>query len=353
MDTVLFNKVFLGNTLGSWLVSLIIFAAGLLAVLLLRIVIRKRMKKAAAPVFAWIDRVVPLASVAAGYVALMRLELNETWSRVLSGTLTLIAAVVIVKGVNHLAAGAVGRWAQRHAAEHDGENAEETVRRYRPLLTLLQLVVWLLGALFFLGNLGIDVSAVIAGLGVSGIAVAIAAQGILGDLFNYFVILFDRPFEVGDFIIFGDKMGGVEKIGIKTTRIRAIGGEQLIIANSALTGSKIHNYKRMERRRVVFQVGVTYQTSRELLEEIPRRIRAIIEEIGEAVFDRSHFKNFGDFSLNFETVYYVSSADYVLYMDIQQKINLRIAEEFENMGVEFAYPTQLVYVAGGEETRKG
>jgi small-conductance mechanosensitive channel len=335
MDTQLFNTVYYGNTFRSYLVSLAIVIGGSLLMLVVRAVVRRRSK------LHWADRFLPLFLLAAAYTALIRLKLSGTIEMVAYGLFTFIAVLTLVKGIIVLIDRGIARWADR---QEEGSQDAELVRRYRPLKTLVHLVVWLIGSLFFLGNLGLDISAVIAGLGVSGIAVAIAAQGILGDLFNYFVILFDRPFEVGDFIIFGDKMGGVEKIGIKTTRIRAIGGEQLIIANSDLTGSKIHNYKRMERRRVVFEIGVTYQTPGNMLEEITRRIRGIIEALDNATFDRCHFKSFGDYALKYETVYYVGSADYALYMDIQQEINLRIAEAFEEMGVEFAYPTQVVYL---------
>ncbi len=335
MDTQLFNTVFFGNTFRSWLLSLAIFLGGLLLMLVVRAVVRRRSK------LHWADRFLPLLLLAAAYTALIRLNLSETVEKVVYAFVSLIAVLTLVKGVIVLIDRGLARWEEK---QEEGSRDAELVRRYRPLKTLIHLLIWLIGSLFFLGNLGLDISAVIAGLGVSGIAVAIAAQGILGDLFNYFVILFDRPFEVGDFIIFGDKMGGVEKIGIKTTRVRAIGGEQLIIANSDLTGSKIHNYKRMERRRVVFEIGVTYQTPRKMLEEITGRIRTIIEAMENVTFDRCHFKSFGDYALKFETVYYVGSADYALYMDIQQEINLRIAEAFEEMGIEFAYPTQVVFL---------
>jgi len=146
------------------------------------------------------------------------------------------------------------------------------------------------------------------------------------------------------FLIIEDKMGTVEHIGIKTTRIRSLGGELLIFHNTDLTNSRIHNYKRMERRRVVFQVGVIYQTTAAQLEELPLMMKGIIERQDDATFDRAHFAGFGDFSLNFELVYYVLSAEYSHYMDIQQSINLAIFREFEKNGIEFAYPTQTLFM---------
>ncbi|PIX14798.1 MAG: mechanosensitive ion channel protein MscS, partial [Elusimicrobia bacterium CG_4_8_14_3_um_filter_50_9] len=197
----------------------------------------------------------------------------------------------------------------------------------------------------FLDNIGIKISAVIAGLGIGGIAIALAAQAVLGDLFSYFSIFFDRPFEVGDFIIIGEFMGTVEYIGMKTTRIRSLGGEQMIFSNSDLTNSRVKNYKRMTQRRVVFKLGVTYQTSVEKLKIIPDIVKKAVEDAGNTVFDRSHFLSFGDFSLNFESVYYVKSGDYNQYMDAQQKINLALKKEFEERMIDFAYPTQLVYIS--------
>jgi small-conductance mechanosensitive channel len=219
--------------------------------------------------------------------------------------------------------------------------------RWRPLRSIAVSVVWVVGVLFLLSNLGFNISTVVAGLGIGGIAVALAAQALLGDLFSYFVIVFDRPFELGDFLIFGDILGTVEKIGIKTTRLRSLGGEQIIISNSDLTNSRVRNYKRMERRRVVFKIGVVYGTAADLVREIPVIIREIIEGEPLAVFDRAHFAGYGDWSLNFEVVYYVGSPDYNVYMDIQQRINQGIYDAFAERGISFAFPTQTVYLPGG------
>ncbi|MCD6311734.1 MAG: mechanosensitive ion channel family protein, partial [Elusimicrobia bacterium] len=207
-----------------------------------------------------------------------------------------------------------------------------------------KVIVWSAALLFFLDNIGIEITSVLAGLGIGGVAIALAAQAVLGDLFSYFSIFFDRPFEVGDFVIVGEYMGTVEYIGMKTTRIRSLGGEQVIFSNSDLTNSRLKNYKRMLQRRVVFKVGVTYETPTEKLKAIPGVIKKAVEDAGNTVFDRSHFSSFGDFSLDFETVYYVKSGDYNKYMDAQQEINLTLKKEFEERMIDFAYPTQLVYL---------
>jgi small-conductance mechanosensitive channel len=206
------------------------------------------------------------------------------------------------------------------------------------------LVLWSVVLLMALENIGVDVTALVAGLGVGGIAVALAAQNILGDLIASLSIVLDKPFVLGDFIIVGDEMGTVENVGLKTTRVKSISGEQLVFANTDLLQSRIRNYKKMQERRIAFTIGVTYETPKEKVAAIPGMIRQIVESQQQARFDRSHFKNFGDFSLNFETVYYVPVPDYNVYMDVQQAINLALMEKFAAEGIEFAYPTQTLFV---------
>lgn len=212
---------------------------------------------------------------------------------------------------------------------------------------VIRAVIWIIAVLLLLDNLGVHVTALITGLGIGGIAVAFAAQAVLEDVFSCFTILFDKPFEVGDFIIVGDLMGTVEDTGMKTTRVRSIGGEQLIFSNKDLTSSRVKNYKRMEIRRIVFTLGVTYDTTLEKLKEIPVFIRDIITGTPDTTFDRSHFATYADCSLNFETVYYVNSSDYNTYMDVQQEINLKIKEEFDKRAIEFAFPTRTLYSKSG------
>ncbi len=201
-------------------------------------------------------------------------------------------------------------------------------------------VVWVMVVLLALENLGINITTLIAGLGVGGVAVALAVQNILGDLFASLSITFDQPFFVGDFVIVDSFMGSVEHIGIKSTRLRSLTGEQIVMSNADLLKSRLRNYGRMTERRVLFTIGVTYDTPVEKLEQIPGIIRRIIESQGDTRFDRSHFAGHGPCSLDFETVYYVLSADYNRHMDIQQEIRLRIHREFARLGIEFAYPTQ-------------
>jgi small-conductance mechanosensitive channel len=209
-------------------------------------------------------------------------------------------------------------------------------------------------ALIALDNIpGVEVDTLVASLGIGGVAAALAVQNILSDLFASLSIALDQPFEIGDFIVFGGDMGTIERIGIRSTRVRSLSGEQLVISNTDLLDSRIHNYKRMAERRVVFSFGVVYETPPELLARIPGIVEEIIAQQGQTRFDRAHLKEFGDFSLNFEAVYYVLAPEYGTYMDIQQAINLALHARFEREGIEFAYPTQLVYLDGGEELAGG
>ena len=207
---------------------------------------------------------------------------------------------------------------------------------------ILNVMVWAMVLLLTLDNLGVDITALVAGLGIGGVAVALALQNILGDLFASLSITLDRPFVVGDFLILNDYLGAVEHIGIKSTRLRSLSGEQIVISNADLLGSRIRNYGRMNERRVVFATTVVYETPVEQIERIPQLIRQIVESQPDTRFDRCHFAKHGSASLDFETVYYVLSADYNKYMDTQQAINLRLHKEFARMSVQFAYPTQRI-----------
>ncbi len=206
-----------------------------------------------------------------------------------------------------------------------------------------RLAVWALTVLMILSNLGFDITALVASLGIGGIAVALAVQNILGDVFASVSIALDKPFVIGDFIIVGDMLGTVEYIGLKTTRLRSLGGEQLILSNADLLNSRIRNYKRMQRRRIVFSLTVVYQTPADKLGQIPGMIREIIEAQNHATFDRAHFQAFGDSALVFEIVYYVESAEFNVYMDTQQAINLALFKRFQEKQIEFAYPTRTLY----------
>jgi small-conductance mechanosensitive channel len=207
-----------------------------------------------------------------------------------------------------------------------------------------RVLVWVLVTLMVLDNLGVDVTALVAGLGVGGIAVALAVQNVLGDLFASLSITLDRPFMVGDFLVVGDYLGTVEHIGIKSVRLRSLSGEQIVMSNADVLGSRVRNYGRMAERRVVFTFSVSRETPRNLLRKIPETIRQIIGAQKDVRFDRSHFSKFGDYALEFETVYYVLSPDYNRHMDIQQAIYFALHEALERDGIALAYPTRALWM---------
>lgn len=211
-------------------------------------------------------------------------------------------------------------------------------------------IVWLAVLALVLDNLGFDITALVTSLGIGGIAVALAAQNILGDLFASLSIVVDKPFVIGDFIIVGDMMGTVEQIGLRTTRIRSLSGEQLVFSNTDLLGSRIRNFKRMDERRAMFTFGVVYQTPTDEVEAIPALVREIVEGLELTRFDRAHFKGFGDSSYDFEVVYYMLVPDFNQFMDCQQAINLALLRAFRQRGIEFAYPTRTVYLHGEDQS---
>ncbi|MBU0514708.1 MAG: mechanosensitive ion channel family protein [Proteobacteria bacterium] len=233
-------------------------------------------------------------------------------------------------------------WFNRRIRQKVTEDPEGS-SSYIALSFLVRLALWTVVGLAALSNLGVNISTLLAGVGVGGVALALASQTILGDLFSSFAITLDKPFRVGDFIVVGDMSGTVEHIGLKTTRVRSLSGEQLVFGNSDLLKSRIKNYKRMQHRRIVFKLGVTYETPYQKLAAIPELIQKIIDDTPGARFDRTHFSSYDDFALTFEIVYFVDSPDYTTYMDVQQSINLAVFQRFEAEGVEFAYPTRTVY----------
>jgi small-conductance mechanosensitive channel len=278
--------------------------------------------------------------VVALYIGSLYLDLSDGVRSLSRGVLMLVLLIQV---------GVWGNGIIRYLVEHylriESSTDESDLTASASALSFIgKLLLWSIIALLGLENLGVDVTALVASFGLGGIAVALAAQNILGDLFASLSILFDKPFVVGDFIVVDDKLGTVEKIGLKTTRVKSLQGEQLIFSNSDLLKSRIRNFKRMEERRIAFTIGVTYQTPHQKLERIPAMIQSIIESLEQVRFDRAHFKQYADSSLEFEIVYWVNTPDFVLYMEAQQKINLEIYKQFEREGIEFAYPTRTVFM---------
>lgn len=348
MDLAFLEKTFLQNTIADYLTAAGIWIGGFAALRLFRKLILMRFR-------VWVQKtesnfddfllqaverfVFPLLHFGVFYVALSPLIHHPSLKKVFQAAGVVVLTFLTIRLLLTVLSYLVSKvWLKE-------EGGEQKVRQVRLIMPILNVVLWGLGLIFLLDNLGFEISTIIAGLGIGGVAVALASQTILGDLFSYFSIVFDRPFEIGDFVILDSNyMGTIEYIGIKTTRIRSLGGEQIVVPNSQLTGSRIRNYKRMQERRVVFTVGVTYDTSVEKLERGVQIIREVIQSIPQTRFNRAHFAKFGDFSLNYEVVYHVLSADYNVCMDIQQKINFELKSRFEAEGLKFAFPTQTVYL---------
>jgi len=349
------NVTVFSNTILDYIIALLTFLIGIFIAKLLKRFFFNRLLQWVARTNQCIDdclvriiekMAIPVLYFGTFYISLRSLTLNPVFSKFLNVLGITILTFYVVRFLISLITYLLNEYWLKKEAHIRYESS------IRALFPIIKVVFWGIGLFFLLDNLGFKISTVIASLGIGGIAIALASQNILGDLFNYFVILFDRPFEIGDFIIINEHMGSIENIGIKTTRIRSLSGEQLIFANTDLTGSRVRNFKRMMQRRVLFNLGITYQTSLEHLKEIPGIITKIIKDIDDTIFDRAHFFSFGDFSLNFEVVYYIIGNDYIKYMDIQQQINLSIKESFEKRGIEFAYPTQMLYLQTIEPTKE-
>jgi small-conductance mechanosensitive channel len=346
---------FLNNQVLDYLIALTVLIIGFITIKLLRNIFVKRLKlwarktetKLDDALLRLIERgIIPLLYLGVFYVAIGNLELQAMLQQVVDALVLIVATVFGIRLIVSLSEYLLRLyWYTRHREGADVQRILDV------LLPAIKAATWAFGIIFVLDNLGFDISAVLAGIGIGGVAVALASQGVLQDLFSYFSILFDRPFDLGDFIIVDDFMGTVQHIGIKTTRIQSLSGEQVVISNKDLTEARIRNFERMTRRRVVFKFGVLYETTQDQLQVIPEIVQQAIEGIEQTAFDRAHFSEYGDFSLNFEVVYYVLSNDYNLYMNIQQQINLQLKQKFESRGIEFAYPTQVLYLSGLAEAQ--
>jgi len=347
MFKVISELKFLNNRVLDYLICASIFLLAVIMIKIFKLVILKRLKKWAEKSATTLDDfvvgifekvVTPFLYFGAFYLSIQVLTLGAAISKAIN-----IIGIAVITIFTVRIALLVITYGFQIYSQKIGQGST-TDHSLKGILKVIKFILWSGAVIFFLDNLGFKISAVIAGLGIGGVAIALAAQAVLKDLFSYFSIIFDRPFEIGDFIIVGDLLGTIEHIGIKTTRIRSLGGEQLIFSNSDLTDSRVRNYKRMQKRRVVFKLGVVYSTPLKVLKEIPQVIENSIKSIKDTVFDRAHFFSYADFSLVFEVVYYVLSSDYNKYMDTQQEINFLIKEEFEKRKIDFAFPTQTVYL---------
>jgi small-conductance mechanosensitive channel len=276
-------------------------------------------------------------------LALHMLELPARWeSRVSQLWFITVALQVALWGTKLIEV-----MLQRYLLRHNGTATPSPVAPQATVSATLigwalQTALWTIVALAVLSNLGFNITAFIASLGIGGIAVALAAQNILGDLFASVAIALDKPFEVGDAISAGSVSGTVEHVGLKTTRLRSASGEQVVVSNAELLKNSMKNFKRMQTRRIEFSFGITYSATPEQAAAVPAIVRRIIEAQPEVKFDRAHFTSFGESSLDYVVVYIMQTANYGTYMDTQQTVNIALMRELAAIGVEFAFPTRTV-----------
>jgi small-conductance mechanosensitive channel len=340
------EQLYWGNAVSAWATALAVTALTVVLLEFAKGIIVRRLRKVAERTHTDIDdalaeifrntRLPFLLALAVKFAANF-LQLPESSHHVLSVILTL--AFIIQGGIwgNTLIAFWFGRKMKARMADDAAGTTSLAVVKF-----IGRFVLWTILMLVALDSVGVNITAFITTLGVGGIAIALALQSILGDLFASLSIVFDKPFAVGDHILVGEHQGTVERIGIKTTRLRSLGGEQLIISNSELSTTRIRNFRRMEQRRVAFRVGVVHRTPPDTLEQIPGMIGEIVAGIPGTRFERSHFLEIGDQALVIETVYHVDSPDFPDYARIQQAVNLGILRAFRRSGVELAHPVQTV-----------
>ncbi len=344
------TTLYYGNELGAWIVAIAVGIAVFVALYVVRRAIGRRLHSAdvnlrndwAEAIYVSVIRGgtwLPIILVCAIYTATYFLDLERALDTLVDRIVVIALLLQAALWGTRLVTVAVREYTQkRRAVDPSSASGIHIVS------VITRGALWAVATLLILDNLGINITALVAGLGVGGIAVALAAQNILGDLFSSLSIVLDKPFEAGDFIIFGAEMGTIERIGVKTTRVRSLTGEEIVVSNSDLLSVRIRNYRRMNERRGQFLLGIEYGTSADKLERIPGLIRDIIDRHPYTRFDRSHFKEYGDFSLNFETVYYVKSREYLVYADTAQDINLAIYRAFAEEGIKFAFPTQTLHL---------
>jgi len=344
------NQMIFGIPLSTWITAATAFSITAIGLPLVRAIIRRRCPVSGQADSSWRNLVGNLNArwmrlstlVIATACALHLLALDPRVLGVAKVVLIVMLAIQCIRFVPVTIDWILLRLA---AKSRDKGSNDSVIAQISGLRWLLLFVAYILIVLLALQNADVDVTSLIAGLGIGGIAIALALQSILGDLFASLTISLDRPFIVGDFIIVGSEMGTVEYIGLKTTRVRSLSGEQLVFGNADLLSSRIRNYKRMTDRRVILAFGVVYATPPQQLELVNSIVRRAIEQQTNVRFDRCHFCKFGDSSLEFEAVYYINSPDYNIHMDTQQSVLLSMARAFADDNIDFAFPTQTLYLS--------
>lgn len=352
LQITLESYTWLNNTAWEYILAFGIFVVGVVVLKLFRSYLLVRLARLAehsktdvddalirtvTKVSAWFYVMVPL------YIGSLYLTLHPTAEKTMNILFLVVVVYEAVRALERILTYALQRYIRGTKKEPEGMDPHhEAMLRVGAII--VRGVLWVIALLLIASNLGFNVTSLVASLGIGGIAVALAVQNILGDLFSSFSLLIDKPFQIGDFIVIGQDAGTVKRIGMKTTRIATLRGEELVIPNKELTTARLQNFKKLERRREVFLFGVTYETDAKKLATIPDMLKEIINEVEHVEFDRCHFSAYRESNLEFEAVYFIDTADYEVYMDIKQAINLSLFNRFAKEKIEFAYPTRTIYV---------
>jgi small-conductance mechanosensitive channel len=334
------------NTIANYITATIVFVSILILFRLIKYEIVKKLKSAADRTKAEVDDVLTkiVDSISwyfyiffAVHVSLNFINVHETVTLFFTYATPIVVVFIVVRSLQQFI-----DYGMHKLAKEKHQETESSIVNI--LNRIIKGALWAIAFVYIISLFGYNITTVVASFGVIGIALAFGLQHVLSDVFASFSIFFDKPFDVGDFITVGDNLGVVKKVGIRSTRLQSLWGQEVVIPNQELTSTRINNYKKMKRRRVQFSFGVVYDTPAEKLEKALEITKEIVNDVELAELDRVHFKEYGDYSLNFEAVYYINTSDYNKYMDTQQEINLALKKRFEKEKICFAYPTQTVIV---------
>lgn len=341
-------KAFLGNTIHAYSIAILIVVGAVVLAKISRYVLEHKLAKWANQTENKIDDlvvdvllrpVVFLITIFGVYIAIDYLVFPEGVEKWIKVFLQVLIAFKVTASVSYLTALLIDYYFDKNKSLKHNTNLRVMSK------VMVKVLLWIMVFILVVTNLGYNLNSLIASLGIGGVAIALAVKGTLEDVFSSVSIYLDRPFQIGDYIVIGDKKGTVKSIGMKTTRLQTLQGEELVVPNAVLTGKEVQNFRKMKKRRNSFQIGILYETPLKQVKKVPEIIKEVIDKQEKAEFARAHFSTFGDFSLIYDIVYTVDTGDYAEFMDIQQAINLEIMTRFEKEKIEFAYPTQKVFVS--------
>jgi small-conductance mechanosensitive channel len=345
-ETILWQTVLWGNSVFDYVTALLIFVGVIFALKWIQWVVLRSIRGVTKRTKTELDDALvevvntirpPFYTFISFYVALCYLDISGIAKRVADVILLVWLVYQVVVAFRIF----IEYYVQQRMSRTDDKRSQSVIKIIHSLVSV---ILWAMAGLFILSNLGVNITSLVAGLGVGGIAVALAAQNILSDLFSSLAIYFDKPFVPGDFVAVGDHKGTVQSIGIKTTRIKSVDGEEIVVPNKEMTSATLKNFGRMTERRVKFSFGVTYETPMTKMKKIEGIVKKAVKAQENTRFDRVHFNEFGDSALNFEVVYFMKTKEYDEYMDVHQQVLFTIKERLEEEGIETAYPTRMVYV---------